>query len=436
MKKKYLLSSLLMTIFLSSCSYGSVATVSSNQFKEFYNSGDLATQKDHNFAVGENISLLATYEDDNDNYVMETIDFQTSSIGSWESKKLGNRLLFSQIKYAYENEDDDDPVYELYNYGSLNFTSKIVKEELDEEEEEEGVEAEILGKEDSYTFQKTYEMENQDTSEKQKNERSLVELRYYESDNNGKSFSAEPSYQKRTEKNNTYSYCIQESNEKTERDITEITISETIAYTENFETDSTRKILSFSFDMKTITTHEIKVNGVYEGSSREILKTVAKTSYNEVLGNSDKGERNTTYELYDYVDGSYVKNEDASSNTTDDTYRYSITSYFIAQFEVDNLVKTFKEDDDLNDTLLVGLNKLMKNYFIEFESFMDDASIGEEIIKYAQNYQYRAKIDDQTIYQYTFFDDSGTHDTLSSISIFNVNKNGQMDIVYFLTVIY
>ena len=425
MKKKLLIPSLALVAFLSSCNYGGVIVVSNKEFKQFYDRGDLATQKTHNFAIGEDLIISKdSFLSENES---ESIYFSlsSSSISSWEGeKKYGNKLEFTQSEIETIGEDT---ISYLFNYGSLAYTSYNVIEPAIEEDEEDV----ITGKKESYTFSKTYvsgDTENINTSDEYHSiELSKSSVDTFETIDGGQTFDEDPSSNVKTYSYTTKDKTIVENGEKTERTITEQSFSETIQYTENYLGDNVKKALVYSYNSTTKVTTEKKVSGFYEGYTRVDDITVRTTTYDEssqIEANREpQGKETISHNEYIYSteDYQYHKDTEHSTSTEDTTYRYSLSDDFVEQFTADNLVLTFKTDVQLNTVFFTSLNLFVQQLFIQFESRMSDTSIGEEILKNSDSYQYRAKISNSTVEQYSFIKDKDKHDTMSSFIEFDVN---------------
>ena len=440
MRKKYLIPSLFLASILASCNYGGIQVSTAKEFRDFYNSGDLKTQKDTPFDLGDDASVSYYYKDEDNNNVALDYTLSTSSISSWESeKKYGNKLEFLESKFV---TDEEENVLEgLYNNGYLTYSSVLAKEESGETDESGDPVLVIVGKNNIYSSehilnqQKTpeYTGENVDSSTRQ----NKTYTEFFESPDDGETFSDEVTTITRSLTVETHSVTITENSEKTQRTTTLMEVSNRVKYVENYELATMRKALSYLLDIRTTTTVEVKSGGVYEGSTRTVDSSTYSTSYDETKSTgAPKGNSTIVHTVFTYSEGEYHKDEQQSYKISDDEYRYEVTDEFIDSFAVEQLVQSFKIDPRLVESFFPSFNNFMKNLFTTFEGYMNDSSIGEEIIRFASTYQYRAKVNADTIYQYTFLKGEHGHDTMTSLVVFKVGNGGSLTEVSRANLIY
>ena len=428
MNKKLLF--ILPLFALVSCSYGGITEISNDAFKDFYNRGALRTQKDYEFKLGDDISVAMYAEDEGEGDYL-TYELATSSINKWQTDGLGNKLSYYAYKLVLDLDTNDTEVSE-FDEGSLSFSSRIISEEDDDGN------VIVVGKKDIYSSSHLYESALEGDSFDEAKEYALISLErevgtYYESlDDEGKEFDTDYLYK---DYSYTFEYKSKEVNIEGDNRVTTEDISSTvIQYREYYSGHKFNLDYVFSSVVKETT--EVKSEGVYVGSTRVVdeennVTTARVGSPAEV----DEGKSIVSHTEYIYSEGSYHKDDEHSTRSEDDTYRYTLSDTFTSSYEVSALLESFSTNLRLIE-VMSRITESMKGLFVAFEEKMNDEQEKKEIIHFADTYQYRIQADDAHILQYTFVDGGGEKDRLTNIIVFEVGSDKSLTEISKTSIIY
>ena len=422
MKKKLLFIAFPLVATLASCSYGGISKVSLEDFNEFYASGDLANQKSYDFKLGDDISYAASIPTD-EGKTTTSMSLASSSYETWVSKQTGNSLSFHEDTSKFD--EDNELLETVVLNGGLSLVSKKVYEE--DEETQTSV---LLGRLDTYTFNDASTFKSADSEEVKSLQMSYG--RFYGVDEETGKFDKDPS---RYEYTFTRSLKVNSTSlSEDEETRTNVVTNESEQYSYTYYSAS-KYSLSYSLNSENKVVTDVKSDGMFVGKDK-VVDIVEKTTVSS-KGNvsSDSGSNKTQHLVYNYVNDQYVKDEGASSETSDESYRFAFDKSVKDKFAPKALLKSFETSTNLA-TFLVRLNATVQSLFKEFEAYHDDETIEGEIIRFADTYQYRMKVDDESIVQYTFVEGKENDDRLTNIVGFSVESNNSLVEFYKITLLY
>lgn len=413
MKKKLLLALPLFGL-LCSCSYGSIDEVTLAQFKNFYNSGDLKTRKDYDFKLGDDIEI-GDVNIDGLYTILNNVTLSTSSISAWEKDGKGSKILFS---YSYlKSLEEEEEEYKTID-GSLGF---VAKKEY-EEPEIEGGEAVLIGQSATYTLETFMDSSIEDGYRTYSVKEKFMRYEFYPviesvDENKKEEFEVDPSYIRYQSVYELEFETITEEDGK--RTTKESKASVAIDYYDYIEYGN-KKALEYSAVSNIVITNEVydEAQRSFVGDTRVTDKETKKTSYDERSATgAPKGSDTVVHKEEKYEDGAYVKDPEHSYEHVDDTYRYQIAADYTDKFEAAALVE-FIKTSPLLDYVLNATTRLMKGYFNEFETYLFGLDRKEEIIHFGNIYQFRVRVSDSVIKQFSFYHEK-ERDTLTSIITFD-----------------
>lgn len=423
MKKKLFIVAIPFLALVSSCSYGGIAKVSHGDFNRFYNRGDLVKQKDYNFALGVDLSYTGQtpYEEDESYVKYETFDLTSSSLPKWESDYIGNNLSF---KLFLSIGDDEETLETRSETGDLSFTSKNVTETDDDGN------VKLVGKLDTYTYRNTSDNSKSDTY-KYQNLLQMTYTKYFEYIEEEEKFDEDPTY---TEYRYEKSSSIFADMELEDGKRIVGSSSESEIYSYKYYSDS-RNNWSYTNYESTVATYSEKEGGTYVPVSKVSATKQSETMKNIGASSVDKGKKEEKYTFYDYVEGEFVVNPDKSYETKDEDYRRYVEPEDLAQFIPNNLLLIFKNSDNL--ALFFGeVNLVIHKIFTDFEKRNEEVGTTNEIIRFGDTYQYRTKLNNTTIVQYTFVEGAENKDRLTNIVYFEIGSGGLLTETFKVTLLY
>ena len=437
--KKKLLFALPLVALLASCSYGSINEIDLETFKQFYNGGDLKDQINYDFAFGDNLSITVNDSAAGIDEYTE-LELSTASLPDWQNpaKQKGNALKYNLLG-VYSDED------EISNYLKIDcsLSSKTKKEysEVDEESEEEQEQV-LLGQ--SEERKRSIKMiDASSVSNRQeilgdlsvepsvdksglflKEDETVTYYAFYpvivnedETDLTER-FETNPSY---VCYNYSYSFAektVDIDSEASTRVTTVRSVTARIEYTEYAEYDDARA-LKFSQVVNEEVTTEVLSGGSYVGSTRITDKETCEASYDErsQTGTPKYNDR-IIHKEENYKNGVYVKDEENSTDVVNDSYTYDIPTTYKDTFTVSTMLSGITNNLVFDQFINIA-NALMHSYFADFETHLTDSN-NKEIIEFGKIYQFRVRIDEQTIKQYSFL--KGEKDILQSVITFKGNN--------------
>lgn len=450
-KKAYLI--LPIFALLTSCSYGVSSMISHNEFKSFYEneSGGLTTQKNRLFSLGESINIkTVTY--DTDGIITKELVADTDSNGSWS---LTNGDLFTDgEKLSFNNtekktDEDNKQVYSNGCQGFLNHASSTIETDEDKKNnisyDVESYEfyllnEDIVGEENDYqTINKeettnSYTVTKKNSYNKETSEIyvSLITTQWYSKiTKNVLDYETfENGTIRKTEIKNTYEFNYVKC--------------------QNIDDNSIKFALTYSNSEKETITDTLKDTGGNIASST-ITQTyvVEVTSFDDTKepAVSETGSKRDQYYVsnYDTLSGDYIIDNNVSTDTTDDNWRFEVTNEYVSSLERDQMLTAWRNLSELT-SCFDNINTTYQGLFTQFENefYATDVSSEEEIVLNGRNYAYRIKLDDLSsagnpeILQFLFLDGKTDEDAskLTKVSLFEMVSNVKANLLQETTLIF
>ncbi|MFA7032498.1 MAG: hypothetical protein WC201_02945, partial [Bacilli bacterium] len=400
------------------CSYGGTSVVSHSEFTTFYNEENLDNQQHYAFALGDGITINASSLDEEDNKISQSFVFSSSSISKWEENLTGGSLNFA---YSMTKKKPSGLQLEGDKYSSSvshNATSII---DNDNENIVNGI--------DSYIYK--YNVDQVDGTETEyDNGEILTQTDSKTVTEYSEDYGITASITTTTWSSSISSVCTDVEYDSGS-DIT-TTTSHEVTY--NFQYDEIVPLVGASHTVLTyynkvvdvIREEVLATDGSVISGTKTIATLIESTSFDSSSDNEAIGSRVNKNSLYNWVNNDYVKDEGSSTESTDDTYRYTLAQSYLDSLEASSFLSTWKTSVKLNE-FLTSLSSYYDALFVDFDTYLAGDVANEEIVRDGLTYQYRSRLSEDgnnlNIIQYTFVKSSNEEEStkLTDVSLLLVD---------------